>query len=655
MRAIWNHIAPTIWTRLFLLILTAVLLTWAVVGVAFLWFGTARTVVDELSARQVPRLMNATRLSSRAAELAMLSNRILTAEAPDPTLQEAELRRSVADLEALLRSGDDTGLDADLSQKLLANLTGVIHALEETRRIETQLISHVERLRWLNVDFQDEITAFKADTAYNIETMTMALQQEQGATGRRLQVRSLLDEQARNAMFADLGDAVSVATTLGIQSASSQTAQQLDQFAALLADAQLRASGHLAALQDRADAVSLVQGLATLDEQALGESGVIAKRRHWLETRDRLRRLLESSFAILNDVQRHMGQLTEDQRDEMIAISDAFSARSATSARFLIVLTVFGAVAGIAILFLYVRPSIIRPMQRLTSQMRQIAAGETVTVQAPPARNDEIAELSRAVRAFQLSVTERDQAIERLRQTQSELVQAGKIAALGTLSAGISHELNQPLGAIRQRLHLAEKALNGPDIPAASRQITKIDELIARIERIIEHLRRFARRSEYTREPVELAPLIAEIGELLHAKLGDSHARLTVEPAIAQLVFMGDAVLTAQVLVNLISNAADAIAETGQPGEIRIRPEEAPPGMVAFSVVDTGAGFGALSPDRAVDPFVTTKDPGKGMGLGLSISLNILTGMGGGLALARRMNGPGARATITLPRGEKLP
>lgn len=655
MRAIWNHIAPTIWTRLFLLILTAVLLTWAVVGVSFLWFGTARTVVDELSARQVPRLINATRLSSRSAELAMLSNRILTAEAPDPTLQEAELRTAIANLDELLRGSGDTGLDRDLSQRLQANLTGVIRALEETRRIETELLSHVERLRWLNVDFQDEITAFKVDTAYNIETMTLALQQEQGATGRRLQVRSLLEEQASNAMFADLGDAMSVATTLGIQAASSQTPQQLDQFAALLADAHLRASANLAALHGKPEGVSLVQGLATLDEQALGNDGVIAKRRHWLETRDRLRRLLESSFAILNDVQLHMGQLTEDQRDEMIAISDAFSARSATSARFLVVLTVFGAVAGIAILFLYVRPSIIRPMQRLTSQMRQIAAGETVTVDEPPARNDKIAQLSRAVRAFQVSVTERDQAIERLRQTQSELVQAGKIAALGTLSAGISHELNQPLGAIRQRLHLAEKALSGTDIAAASRQMGKIDDLIARIERIIEHLRRFARRSEYTREPVELTPLVAEVGELLHAKLATCNARLTVEPAIARIVFIGDAVLTAQVLVNLISNAADAIAETAQPGEVRIRSEEAPPGMVAFSVVDTGAGFGALSPDRAVDPFVTTKDPGKGMGLGLSISLNILTGMGGGLALAQRVRGPGVRATITLPMGEKQP
>ena len=75
-------------------------------------------------------------------------------------------------------------------------------------------------------------------------------------------------------------------------------------------------------------------------------------------------------------------------------------------------------------------------------------------------------------------------------------------------------------------------------------------------------------------------------------------------------------------------------------------------GASFFLAARIAAGFGALSPDRAVDPFVTTKEPGDGMGLGLSISLNILTGMGGGLTLARRANGPGARATITLPEGQ---
>ena len=94
MTNILNRIAPTIWTRLFLLILTTVFLTWVVVGVAFFWFGTAQSVVEGLGSRQVPKLMNATRLSSHAAELAMLSNRILSAQKPDPEGQETALRAS---------------------------------------------------------------------------------------------------------------------------------------------------------------------------------------------------------------------------------------------------------------------------------------------------------------------------------------------------------------------------------------------------------------------------------------------------------------------------------------------------------------------------------------------------------------------------------
>ncbi len=652
MTNILNRIAPTIWTRLFLLILTTVFLTWVVVGVAFFWFGTAQSVVEGLGSRQVPKLMNATRLSSHAAELAMLSNRILSAQKPDPEGQETALRASIADLEALLKSEGGDGFGTDVSQRLQSNLTGVIRALDETRTIEVDLLAQAERLRWLNVDFQDEITAFKADTTYNIETMMLALKQEPDDARRLRLIDTLQQEQRNGEMFADLGDAMSVATTLGIQSAASQTPEQLEQFEALLADAHLRAGRWQSTLRDSTETVSLVQGLETLERNALSKTGIIEKRRDWFRTRERLRTLLDASFTILNDVQVQIRDLTEHQRADLIAVSNAFSERSAATARVLLLLTLFGAVAGVSILFLYVRPSIIRPMQVLTKHMRQIAAGERVMLDDPPARNDEIAELSRAVLAFQTSVSERDDAIRRLRQTQSELVQAGKIAALGSLSAGISHELNQPLGAIRQRLRLSEKALAAHDTDAAARQIGKIDDLVSRIEKIIDHLRRFARRSDYTKEPVELAPLLTEVGELLRSKLDSCDATLIVEPEVAKVVFLGDSVLTSQVMVNLISNAADAIAETGAKGEIRVRVEEAPPGKVAFSVVDTGAGFGALSPDRAVDPFVTTKEPGDGMGLGLSISLNILTGMGGGLTLARRANGPGARATITLPEGQ---
>ena len=272
MTNILNRIAPTIWTRLFLLILTAVFLTWVVVGVAFFWFGTAQSVVEGLGSRQVPKLMNATRLSSHAAELAMLSNRILSAQKPDPEGQETALRASIADLEALLQSEGGDGFGTDVSQRLQANLTGVIRALDETRTIEVDLLAQAERLRWLNVDFQDEITAFKADTTYNIETMMLALKQEPDDARRLRLIDTLQQEQRNGEMFADLGDAMSVATTLGIQSAASQTPEQLEQFEALLADAHLRAGRWQSTLRDSTETVSLVQGLETLERNALSKT-----------------------------------------------------------------------------------------------------------------------------------------------------------------------------------------------------------------------------------------------------------------------------------------------------------------------------------------------------------------------------------------------
>lgn len=651
MSTLWNRLAPTIWTRLFLLILMAVFITWVVVGVAFFWFSTAQNVVGGLSTKQVPRLMNATRLSSHAAELAMLSNQILSAQNPDPENQEIALRAAINSLEDLLLSDGGDSFGVGVSQRLQSNLTGVIRALNDTRTIEAEILSQVERLRWLNVDFQDEITAFKADTAYNIDTLMLTVKREYDSTRRLLLIDRLQSEQRRREMFAELGDAMSVATTLGIQSAASQTPQQLEQFEALISDARLRVNKWQAVLRSSPETVSLVQGIETLEQNTLRETGVIERRHHWFQTREHLRTLLDASFNILNNVQIQIRRLTEQQRTELLSVSDAFSRHSAMTARILLLLTLFGAVAGVSILFLYVRPSIIRPMQELTQQMRQISADKSVAVDAPLKRTDEIGELSRAVQAFQVSVQERDDAIARLHQTQSELVQAGKIAALGTLSAGISHELNQPLGAIRQRLRLSEKAIAKGDVVASTRQLRKIDDLVGRIEKIIEHLRRFARRSDYTKEAIEIAPLIVEVSELLKSKLDSCGASLFIEPEVSNLVCLGDVVLTSQVLVNLISNAAEAIAETGRSGEIRVRAEPSTPGSVVFSVVDTGVGFGMVSPDRAVDPFVTTKGPSEGMGLGLSISLNILTGMGGGLTLAHRANGPGARATITLPEG----
>jgi two-component system C4-dicarboxylate transport sensor histidine kinase DctB len=132
--------------------------------------------------------------------------------------------------------------------------------------------------------------------------------------------------------------------------------------------------------------------------------------------------------------------------------------------------------------------------------------------------------------------------------------------------------------------------------------------------------------------------------------LADGGASLEVTQDARQLVVQADPVLLEQVIVNLISNASDAIAETDMPGTITIDQSASIPGVACFIVTDTGVGLSDIAADQAFDPFVTTKDPGLGMGLGLSISYNIMTGMGGTLRL-EPAKGTGTRAVATLPIG----
>lgn len=651
MKQFWDRVVPKIWTRLFLLILMAILLTWVVVGIAFHWLGNARSVVSELGANQVPRLAQTSRLSAKAADLAILSNRILSVDQNASGDLEEVLRSSISELSTFISEGFDTALSQSDLDALQGQLASVIRNLNHTQLLEARAQSKVEALRWLNVDMQDEAAAMNADFSYNIEVLTRALIHEEHPEKRMDMVNMLAEEQSLQSTFANLENETSLATTLATQVLTSQSLTQLAQFEELMSDAIARINNRISELPDKAEYLSLEQATDALDRLTLGRDGLVQDRRDWHVARTQLSEHLGMAFMFLTDIQRRLQAQAELQRKELAETSKSFSENAAITMQLLLVMTALAAIGGLAITFLYIRPSIIQPMESLTAAMRQIAAGDTPTLTDLPKRNDEFAQLAEAVETFQDSVRDRDQAIDELRQTQSELVQAGKMAALGNLSAGISHELNQPLGAIRQRLHLVEKAIEAGNKDKLRVQSGKIDDLVLRMERIISHLRRFARRSEYLRENVALSTAIRSALELLKTQMADHGIVAQIDPELESQNVMGDAVLMEQVLVNLLSNACDAIAETGQPGEINIRAENGARGQVVFSIVDTGVGLGDLEPERAVDPFVTTKDPGDGLGLGLSISYNIVTGMGGNLYLARRAE-IGTRATVSLPSGE---
>lgn len=650
MKRLWDHIAPRIWTRLFLMVLAAILLTWIVLGAAFYWLSSAREVITDLSTTQVPNLAQTTRLSAKTADLAMLSNRILSDDAETSEALETLLKASVSELGEFVGEGFDTAITRQDADALQHQLALVIRSVDQVEQVEIRLLEKIDQLRWLNADMQDEAAAVMADFAFNIEVLTRRMIGEADPELRRDMARTLAEELRWQTTFSNIGNDTATATTLAIQISTSQSLAQLEQFENHVADALARVNASIEELPAKAEYLFLRQASETLARMTTHPDGVVQERKRWHEARMELGTQLETVLTLLTRMQGQFLERAEAQRTEILSISADFSQSAAATMRLLLGMTILAAAGGLAILFSYVRPSIIRPMESLTNAMRQIAEGGRPALDGLPIRNDEIAGLASAVTAFENSVVERDQAIRDLRQTQSELVQVGKMAALGNLSAGIGHELNQPLGAIRQRLRLLQTASEKGDIGRQSAQIGKIDDLVTRMERIISHLRKFARRSEYLREAVPLARTLRGAQELLHSQMTDHQITVDIDPELEDAVVVGDAILIEQVLVNLLSNACDAIAATERAGTITIRKEQGSKDMLAFSVVDTGIGLGDLAPERAFDPFVTTKDPGSGMGLGLSISFNIITGMNGTLSLSARAD-VGTRAAVTLPRG----
>lgn len=241
-------------------------------------------------------------------------------------------------------------------------------------------------------------------------------------------------------------------------------------------------------------------------------------------------------------------------------------------------------------------------------------------------------------------VAERTQAEATLRQTQTELVQAGKLAALGQMSTALSHEFNQPLAAIRTYADNAAAFIERGQVEKADANLGRISRLTERMAQLSKHLTAFARKPKDTKEPTSLAATLSEAIELLRARIETAGATVNVECDDALTVIGGQTRLQ-HVFMNLIGNALDATAEKPA-ARISIKAAEND-GLAVVTVEDNGTGFAPDDIDKLFDPFFSRKEPGKGLGLGLSISFNIIRDFGGTIS-ARNMRDGGAQFTVTL-------
>ena len=240
-------------------------------------------------------------------------------------------------------------------------------------------------------------------------------------------------------------------------------------------------------------------------------------------------------------------------------------------------------------------------------------------------------------------IDERKRTEKILRETQDELIQTAKLAVLGQMSASISHELNNPLAAIRSYTDNARKFLSLNKYQPVDENLCRIVRLTKRMSKISSQLKFFSRKSNQTMEVISIQKVILSAIDIVSHNYKNSSSVINIKNDFADLKVRADIIQLEQILINLINNAMQAIDDQKQ-GEVTIHIEQKNQ-WALIHIDDNGQGIELQYIEKIFEPFFTTKK--SGLGLGLSISARIMDIMNGKLSVSNLPAG-GARFTISL-------
>jgi signal transduction histidine kinase len=301
--------------------------------------------------------------------------------------------------------------------------------------------------------------------------------------------------------------------------------------------------------------------------------------------------------------------------------------------------------------YLLLTRSVLRPISALSEAAGRVTAGD-LTVQVDGSQQDEVGALGRDFNLMVARIRSDQRALdERLQQLQlasDELVRRERLSTLGQLSAGVAHEIGNPLAAV---MGLVELLRDSEGLSAVERADVgqRVERELDRIHAIIQTLLDYARGGEVRRVEQDVAVPVAAAVSLLTHHPRVRQIRLRLMPPAEPVSFALDESRLVQVLLNLVLNASDAMKGEGEV-EVAWQESRSATGerWCSIAVSDRGPGWAEEVRGRATHPFVTTKAAGAGTGLGLSICERIAAELGGRLTLGDRAGG-GAEAAIWLP------
>ena len=282
----------------------------------------------------------------------------------------------------------------------------------------------------------------------------------------------------------------------------------------------------------------------------------------------------------------------------------------------------------------------------LVGTIERIALQRSMRAELEETAEQRTAEMREANLHLRDEIERRHRIEKNLRDTHLELTQAAKLASVGQMSAVVSHELNQPLTAIRSNAELAGEYLDRNDIAQTRAKLGAILDMTDRIARLTKRLLNFSRHSRSDAYPVALSVPLDDALGIMEPRMRKEDATFSIEVE-PDLLVMGGRNRLSQVFINLIANALDACAGDDVPCHVTVS-SQCEGGTVELRFSDNGPGLPDDQQARVFEAFYSTKERGKGLGLGLSVSAKIVSEFGGEL-LYRPGERGGATFVVALP------
>jgi two-component system C4-dicarboxylate transport sensor histidine kinase DctB len=574
---------------------------------------------------QMPKLAFASRLSKAGADIGSVTAVLTGAET---RAEYEDIRRTYAArlkaLESLLETNAaPTESSADLlplASAIRDNLRQIDLAAGKRFTLMEAMRSDVDELRWVQADLLEEADPLVDDIRFNIETET-----RKGAGA------AALDEQRKSEALLTALSQANLATGLIARLVNATTLDEMQEANAFLGDSADELASRLATLETWPDSITVRQLAGRILQQSNPATGIPNRKRSEMQEAGELAALAAENNRLVSD----LGRLIESEVVAIEKSADAAAARAAaaieTGRALLAAIAVLSVILAVAIGYLYVHRNLLTRIRLLAAAAVSMSEGKPAT-QIPAAGPDELGDLAHALMLF--------------RQARDELVQSAKLAALGQMAAGIGHELNQPLAAIKAHIHSGKTLIERGKSEQALVNLGKIRDLTGRMADQISHIRRFARRPQSHSHPVDLTEVVREALSLLEHRFEEENVdlKLTIEQG-NKMEVLAEPIRLEQVAVNLISNALDAVKGL-ETRTVTVDIRQTGDGA-SLIVGDTGKGIAPGDLHAVFDPFFTTKPAGSGLGLGLSISYNIVKDFGASISVLE--TGPdGTRFIVSL-------